>query len=211
MMKRAAACLCLLVLVVCSAQAGKPKPRPTLVKLDPQTETIDDLKLIDPKQSCLNWEWASIVENSLSRQGLALSQTDLILKANGGEVCVLAAIELTEIKKAVEGIYVQPDGSKVEVDAIVLPGVPRDVGYLLGRIRDQRPILILWRGHPYALKAIEYDEYVYPNDQRMYEARKLMLLDPESGKLVTFDKEKDNALDLGGTLEVRVGPVQHFR
>ncbi|HET9695861.1 MAG TPA: hypothetical protein VFP40_03275 [Terriglobales bacterium] len=210
-MKRLAACFCLFLLMICSAQAGKPKPRPTLVKLDPQTETIEDLKLAEPKQSCLNWEWASIVEASLGRQGLSLSQTDLVLKANGGEVCALAAIELVDIKKTVEGIYVQPDGSKVEVDAVILPGVPRDVGYLLGRIRDQRPLLILWRGHPYALKAIEYDEYVYPNDQRMYEARKLMLLDPESGKLVTFDKEKDNALDLGGTLEVRVGPIQHFR
>ncbi len=210
-MKRLAASLCLFLLMICSAHAGKPKPRPTLVKLDPQTEDIEDLKLAAPKQSCLNWEWAAIIENSLARQGLSLTQTDLILKANGGEVCALAAIELPALKKAVEGIYVQPDGSKVEVDAIIVPGVPRDVGYLIASVRDKRPLLILWRGRPFALKAVEYDEYVYPNDQRMYEARKLMLLDPESGKQVVFDKDKDNALDLEGTLEVRVGPVQHFR
>lgn len=210
-MKHLGACLCLLLVMVYSAHAGKPKPRPTLVKLDPQTEEIAELKLAEPKQACPNWQWASIAEAALASQGFSLGQTDMILKANGGEVCTLAAVELNDIKKALQGIYVQPDGSKVEVEAVILPGVPRDVGYLIGRIRDKKPLLILWRGHPYALKAIEYDEYVYPNDQRMYEARKLTLLDPESGKELIFDKEKDNALDLGGTLELRVGPVQHFR
>jgi hypothetical protein len=210
-MKRGLAVASILLFGFVSLWAGKPKPRPTLVKLDPQTEDIGDLEFKTPKQPCPNWMWASIVETALAQQNLSLTQTQLILKANGGEVCTIAAIELADIKNTVEGVYVQPDGSKVQVEAVVVPGVPQDVGYLIGRVREKHPLLILWRGHPYALKAIEYDQYVYPNDQRMYEARKLFLLDPETQKSIIFDKEKDNALDLGGTLEIRVGPVQHFR
>lgn len=210
-MLRRSATLILVLASVLPAVAGKPKPRPTLVKLDPAIEQIANLKLLTPKQPCPNWAWASAVELMLARQNVVLDQTYWILKANAGEVCIENPVDLGMIRKAVEGDYVQPDGDKIHIGVVVTPGVPNDVGYLIRSIREGRPLLILWRGRPVVLQAIEFDEYIYPNNQRMYEARKLTFLDPLGEKPIVFDKATDKPSDLGGILEVRVGPIEHFR
>jgi hypothetical protein len=56
------------------------------------------------------------------------------------------------------------------------------------------------------LQSIDYDEYIYPNNQRMFEALKLTLVDPLSDKPIVFEKGTDDLSDLGGVVEVRVGP-----
>jgi hypothetical protein len=191
--------------------AGKPKPRPTLVKLDPATEQIHGLTVPVPKQRCPNWAWAAEVEAALLRQQVVLDQTSIIVKANGGELCVEGPVDLAEIKRGVEQVFVQPDGSKVQITAIVTAGVPSDIGYLIRSLRAGQVLIALWQGHPVVLQSVEYDEYIYPNNQRMYEARKLTFLDPMQEKPIVVDKSTDQLSDLGGVIEVRAGPVEHFR
>jgi hypothetical protein len=203
--------IALLLLSVLPAFAGKPKPRPTLVKLEPSTEQIKDLIVPVPKQHCPNWAWAAEVEATLLRQHVVLDQTSIILKANGGELCIEKPVDLGEIKKAVEQVFVQPDGSKVQITAVITPGVPNDIGYVIRSVREGQLLLTIWQGRPVVLQAVEYDEYVYPNNQRMFQARKLTFLDPTQEKFIVFDKATDDLRDFGGMIDIRVGPVEHFR
>ena len=61
-----------------------------------------------------------------------------------------------------------------------------------------------------------YDEYGYPNGQRMYEVREIDMLDllyPDGDERRTrsFVKGTDNLDEIGGALEVVASPVDHFR
>jgi hypothetical protein len=191
--------------------AGK-KPNPTLVKLPPAVAQIEGLKVPTPQQSCLNWAWAAAVDLMLTRQGVTdFKQSDWILKANGGEVCIDSPIDLNAVKKALDGDYVLLDTRKVHLQTNVILGTPRDMGYFIESLQNGRPLLVLLQGKPLVLQSIEYDEYIYPNNQRMYEARKLTLLDPFGGKPIVFAKLTDDSTDITGVLEVRVGPIEHFR
>ena len=191
--------------------AGK-KPRPTLVKQPPKTAEIADLKIPTPKQACPNWAWATAVELMLEKQNVVdYKQTYWILKSAAGELCIETPIDLDQLKHWVDGDYKLMDGSDVHFEGTVVSGPPQDVGYLIRLLQEGRPALVLWRGRPLILQSVEYDEYIYPNNQRMYEARKLTMLDPLAKDPIVFDKTKDDPADLGGVFEVRVGPIEHWR
>lgn len=207
---RFTACL-LLLLANTMAISASPQKRASLIKLDPATVQIAGLELLKPKQPCRNWAWASVVELMLAKQKVTLSQTELILKSNLGELCIETPVDFKAIGKVVDGDYVLDDGSKVQVESVIIGGAPTDVGYLIDSVKQGRPLLMLWRGRPVVLQGLEYDEYIYPNNQRMYEARKLTLLDPLGDKPLVFDKLVDSPSELGGVFEVRVGPVKHWR
>lgn len=200
----------LIVIIVFFALAafGGKKPLPTLVKLPPKSEEIKDLSLVRAKQACPNWAWAAIVEMMLAHQDVPdMKQTDWILKANAGEPCLEVPVDLNAIKRVVEGEYVLLSTHKVRLEGVVTPGAPSDVGYLIQNVQNGNPLMLLWRGRPMALEAIEYDEYVYPNNQRMFEVLTLTLADPISGKSEVFDKAKDDPAEIGGAFEVRVVPL----
>lgn len=191
--------------------AGK-KPLPTLVKLDPQSVELAALHIPAPKQPCPNWAWAATVQRMLELQGVIdFKQDDLVLKAYAGEVCIETTPDFAALKQKIDGDYTLLDSRKVHIEAVVTPGSPRDVGHLIERLRKGRVLLMLVAGKPLVLQALEYDEYIYPNDQRMFEARKLTFFDPLSGKPVVFEKLKDDAGTIDGIFEVRVGPIEHFR
>jgi hypothetical protein len=195
----------LLVFVSSSAFAADNKPKgANLVKLPPATAQIANLEINKPKQPCYNWSWASAMETLLAREKVEVSQTELILKSDLGELCIDTPVDLGKIKKVLDGRYVLADGSKVMVEVVVTPGSPTDVGYLVKQTKLGRPLLITWKGRPLVLQAVEYDEYIYPNAQRMFEARKLTFADPLSSTPVVFEKLVDDTSDLGGTLELVV-------
>jgi hypothetical protein len=190
------------------AFAGK-KPGATLVKLPPQTVELKNVNLVRPKQPCLNWAWAALVEMMLAKQDAAdLKQTDWILRANAGEVCIETPVDLDAIKHVVDGEHVLMNGRTVRFESVVAKGVPNDMGYLIQSLQNGTILMVLWRGRPMLLQSLEYDQYIYPNDQRMYEARKLTFVDPVSGNSEVFEKLNNDASELGGVFEVRVLPVQ---
>jgi len=210
-MRRAVAIL--LIAVVVPLWAGKKDQiLPQLMKKPPQTVEITDFKVPKPKQACPNWAWAAAVELMLEQQNVVDYKQDFwVTKSAGGELCIEESIDLDQLKHWVDGDYKLMDGTDAHFEATVTPGAPQDVGHFIGLLRDNRTALVLWNGRPYLLKAIEYDEYIYPNGQRMFEARKLTLLDPLAKAPVIFEKTKDNLDDLGGMLEVKVGPIEHWR
>jgi hypothetical protein len=192
--------------------AGKKKQFPSLVKLPPKTVDIAGLEVPNPKQACPNWAWAAAVELMLHRQNVTdYPQTYWIYKSAGGELCIEAPIDLSQLKKWVDGNYKLMDGSDAHFEATVVAGAPQDVGYLIRLLQQGTPALVLWKGRPLVLQALEYDEYIYPNAQRMYEARKLTLLDPFGKQPLVFDKATDDMSEIGGVLAVTVGPVEHWK
>jgi hypothetical protein len=203
--------LAILVVLFCVLPAtadDKKKKGGGLVRLPTSTAEIAGLEIAKPKQPCLNWAWASAMESLLARDKVEVDQTELILKTDLGELCIDNPVDLMRIKKVLDGRYVLQDGSKVNVDVVVTPGVPTDVGYLIKQTKLGRPLLLTWKGRPLVLQAVEYDEYLFPNAQRMYEARKLTFIDPLLDKPITFEKLVDDTNDLGGTVELVVTPTQ---
>ena len=201
----------LAVVLICTAAAFAGKKQGlSLTKLPTATVEIKSLKITAAKQKCPNWAWAATVEMMLARQGVDIKQSDWIMKANGGEVCIESTPVLDDVKRVVTGNFVQPDGSKVHISGVVTKDV-WDVGYLIGSLKEERPLLILYGGRVLVLQSVTYDEYVYPNNQRMFEVEKMTLLDPLGGDPVIFDKSTDDPALVQGAFEVRVGPIEPFQ
>ena len=210
-MKLAAALL--LIVSALPLWAGKKQPIGVgLTKLPPQTAQIDDLKVPKPKQACPNWVWASAFQLMLEQQQVTdFNQEYWVLKSAAGELCIETPIDFDQLKQWVDGDYLLSDGNHVHLEGVITPGAPQDISHFVQQLKDGRTALVLWKGRPYLLQAIEYDEYIYPNGQRMFEARKLTLLDPLAKAPVIFEKTKDDIADIGGMFEITVGPVDHFR
>jgi hypothetical protein len=204
--------IALALLLTVPALAGSKKPLPTLVKKPPQTIEIPNLEAPQPKQPCANWAWAAAVQLMLEKQKVTdYPQTYWVLKSAPGEVCIETPVDLAQLKQWIDGNYKLMDGTDAHFEAMVIAGAPQDVGYLVRLLREGIPPMIVYEGHPLILQALEYDEYIYPNDQRMFEARKLTMIDAVAKKPIIFEKGKDNIDDLGGVLEIKVGPVEHWK
>lgn len=202
----------LLIAAAIPVSAGNKKPLPTLVKKPPQTAEIPNVKVPKPQQACPNWAWASALQLMLEQQHVVdYGQEYWILKSAAGDLCIESPVDLEQLKEWIDGDYKLMDGSDVHFEATVTSGAPDDVAHFVQLLKDGQTALVLWKGRPCVLQAIEYDEYIYPNNQRMFEARKLILVDPLSKDPVVFEKTKDDIADIGGVLEVKVGPIDHFR
>lgn len=211
-MRRVIAILLLLAAVPVCAEKTKKQINPMLVKKPPQTAEIASLKVPEPKQACPNWAWAAAVQLMLQEQQVSgFDQEYWVLKSAGGDLCIEKPIDLDQLKQWIDGEYVLDDGTHAEFDSTVTEGAPPDVSYFVAQLQKGRTVMVLFKGRPCVLKAIEYDEYIYPNGQRMLQGRKLTLLDPLSKTPIVFDRTKDDIADLGGVLEVKVGPVNHFK
>lgn len=208
-MRSAVAILLLLAaLPLCAGDKGGA----SLVKKPPQTVSLADLKIPKPQQACPNWAWAAAVELMLEQQNVVdYRQEYWILKSAAGDLCLESPIDLDQLKQWIDGDYQLMDGNSVHFEATVTTGAPQDVAHFVQLLKDGQTALVLWKGRPCVLKSIEYDEYIYPNNQRMFEARKLTLIDPLSKDPIVFEKLKDDMDDLGGILEVKVGPIEHWR
>jgi len=187
-----------------------------LQQLPQGSVTVEGLTPATPRQNCENWLWAAEVETILKAQKIDLPQTYWITQANLGEVCVDAPVDLEAIASLIERDYQLEDGSKFHLTALRTVGAPSDMGHIISSLRQGRPFVLLWKGHPLLVTGLVYDEYGYPNGQRMYEIREIDMLDllyPEGDERRTrsFVKGTDDVNEIGGMLEVVVSPVDHFR
>ena len=187
-----------------------------LQQLPQGSVTVEGLVISTPKQNCENWLWAAEVETILKTQKIDLPQTYWITQANLGEVCVDAPVDLEAIASLIERDYQLEDGSKFHLTAVRTSGAPTDMGHIISSLRQGRPFILLWKGHPLLVTGMVYDEYGYPNGQRMYEVREIDMLDllyPDGDERRTrsFVKGTDNLDEIGGALEVVASPVDHFR
>ena len=206
------AALILLVLAAIPLQGGKKNLYPTLVKKAPETADIAKLTVPKPKQACPNWAWAAAVQLMLEQQQVSdFKQEYWILKSAGGELCIEKPVDLDRLKQWIDADYVLMDGRHLHFEGVITPGAPQDVSHFIDLLKNKRTSMVLWRGRPMVLKAIEYDEYIYPNGQRMFEARKVTMIDPLAKDPVVFEKTKDDIDGFGGMFEVNVGPIDPFR
>ncbi|HXZ80613.1 MAG TPA: hypothetical protein VEG30_11825 [Terriglobales bacterium] len=199
------------ILALATASLAKKKPGSSLQQNPGQTADLSDPPFFAAAQKCENWAWAAGVQTILKAQGVNIRQNYWIQKANAGELCVETPMDLGDIASVIDGDYVLDDGDKVHLDSRVAAGAPTDVGMIVASIKLNRPLLLFWKSHAYLVEGITYDEYLYPNGQRMLEAREIRLVDPYDKKPASFVKGQDDASEISGTLEVIVGPITHWR
>src|SRR5690606_20807783 len=101
-----------------------------------------------------------------------------VLKADVGEVCRNAPIEFQAWKKIMDGEYVLDDGRKVRLELRYSEGAPTAPDQLIASLKLGQLSLLLWNWNTYLVHGVTYDEYIYPNGQRMFEIRELRLRDP---------------------------------
>ncbi len=180
-----------------------------LVKLPPKTAEIAKLALTAPAQKCTNWAWASALELMLQGQQVSLKQNYWVQKANGGEVCIETLPSLDDLARLVDGPYVLDDGRKVRLVSRTVGGLTGVPDEIIGPLRAGRPLLVFWKQRVAVLRGVVYDEYVYPNGQRMFQIREMRMVDPlvagKPGEL-TFVNGRDDPAEITGIYRVLVEP-----
>ncbi len=193
----------LIVVTVLSAD-DKPKGAP-LVKLPPKTEDIADIKLPAASQPCTSYAVAIAIEAMLRVQKVPLDQHFWVQRANGGEACIDPLPDLDRLSRAINGTYVLDDGSKVQLETHVIAGAPTSPDDAIAPLRKGIPLLIFWKSHAYLLHGVVYDEYIFPNGQRMFQLMELKMTDPlapAKEKEVSFKNGTDDPSDIAAVIGV---------
>jgi hypothetical protein len=144
----------------------------------------------------------------LAARKVVLDQTFWVLHINYGEICVeeLPAIEL--LNKVVNQEFALEDGRHVRLELHFVPGAPKNIDDVLAQLNRDEPSLLLWRGHPYYLTGMTYDERIGSNGSRLFEAKEFRLADTFAQQpAASFKKGRDNPDELEGILSVRVTPL----
>ncbi len=202
-MRRLGRTALLVLLLAISAQADKPKRQQYYLKPD-QTVELRDPKLVAAKQNCANWGLAAGLETMLAGQKVELDQNFWVMRLSYGEVCAdLPSIDL--LAKVVNQEFVLDDGRHVRLELRFTPGAPTHIDDVLMGLKRQQASLLLWRGHPYYLVGMTYDEHIGSNGSRLFEIKELRLADTFANQpAVTFHKGRDNAQEIDGILSVSV-------
>ena len=205
-MFRRALILALLFAVPLAAEKKKGAP---LAKLPPQTVDIADLKVSSPAQACTNYAVAVAVESMLRVQKVALDQHFWVQKANGGELCIEPVPDLDRLARSVNGVYTLEDGRKITLETRVIPGAPTVPDDAIAPLRHGIPLLVFWKSRALLLHTVVYDEYIYPNGQRMFQLREMKMTDPVAPareREVSFVTGTDDPADIAAMVLVTVTP-----
>lgn len=203
--------LAILALAVAATAADqKPKGAP-LVRLPGQSAEIATFAIPKPAQPCQNWAVAAGLEAMLAVSNVRLPQKYWVLKGDIGEVCREEPANFESLARLVNGEYVLDDARKVRLELRYSEGAPAIPDDVIARLRLGRPSLFFWKKHAFVLLGVTYDEYIYPNGQRMFEIRELRLRDlmlPASADPTTFVKGRDDPAEIGGIVQVIVQPIE---
>jgi len=189
-----------------------PLPRPE-VKLNPdQNVDIAGLTSATAEQKCENWTWAAGLETILRTQNVDLKQKYWVLKADGGEVCKDNSIDLGSLSQYINGEYVLDDGRHVRLEATTIAGLPQGIDPFILAPQAGRPLMLVWKGHPYLYVGMNYEELRFAGGQREFAVTKLKFLDPMASdpakQVVYFDREKDDLADISGMMDVIAAPIE---
>lgn len=201
------------LLVVATLSADDKKKGAPLVKLPPQSINIVTT-VPDPGQKCTNYAVAIAISAMLRVQNVPLDQHFWVQKANGGEVCLDPLPDLDRLARAINGVYILDDGRKVKLETEVLPGAPRIPDDVIAPLKTGMPLLILWKSRAYLLHGAAYDEYIYPNGQRMFQLTELKMTDvlaPAKEREVKFTNGTDDPADIAAIVRVIATPVDPQR
>lgn len=193
MFLRRALILALLIAVPVFA-AKKPKGVP-MAKLPDQKADVPNLILPHPAQKCTNYAWAVAVATMLKLQDVPLDQNFWVERANGGDLCVDPLPTIERLTRVVDGRYTLEDGRKVQLEMKVTDGAPTVPDDALAPLKRGMPLLVFWKSRAYVLAGAKYDEFIYPNGQRMYLIRELKMIDvlaPAKERDVSFVNGTDD-------------------
>lgn len=164
------------LLVVPLAADDKKKMGAPLVKLPPQSVNLVTT-VPNAAQACTNYAIAVGIATMLRVQGVSLDQHFWVQKADGGEVCMDPLPDLDRLTRSINGVYILDDGRKVTLRTQITAGAPRIPDDVIAPLKDGIPLLIFWKSRAYLLHGAVYDEYIYPNGQRMFQFTELKMTD----------------------------------
>lgn len=192
----------LLWALISVGQAGDKKKQQFFVKPD-QTADLTSKRLVTAKQNCENWSLAAGLEELLASQKVGLDQKFWIMRLYYGELCTDRLPSIEQLAQSVNQDFVLEDGRHVRLELHWIPGAPKNIDSVLFDLKQDRPALLLLRGHPYYLVGATYDEHIRGDGLRFYEIKELRLTDTLPGQpSVTFQKSHDNMDEINGILTV---------
>jgi hypothetical protein len=192
------------LLIALSLQAdGQKKGQQYYIKPDQTADLAADAKLNTAKQSCENWAMAAGLETMLQRQNVPLDQSFWVMRLNGGELCVDETPTIDALKQAVDKEFVLDDGRHVRLEIHFEPGPPVNVDPVIAGLKQQQVTLLLWRGHPYYLTGVTYDERIGRDGTRFFEVKQIRLANTYANMPgVTFQKGRDDPAEIQGVLSI---------
>jgi hypothetical protein len=193
-----------LLLMLSLHAADKKQQQSYYLKPDQSADLASDTRLITAKQSCENWALAAGLETMLQQQNVALDQNFWVMRLNGGELCVSDLPTIEALTQAVNKEFVLDDGRHVRLEIHFAPGPPLSIDPVIAGMKLQQVTLLLWRGHPYYLTGITYDERIGRDGTRFFEVKEIRLANTFA-KLpgVTFEKGRDDPAEIQGILSVK--------
>ena len=192
------------LLIALSVQAaGQKQGQQYYLKPDQTADLASDIKLSTAKQSCENWAVAAGLETMLQRQNVSLDQSFWVMRLNGGELCLSDLPTIEALTQVVDKEFVLDDGRHVRLEIHFEPGPPLNVDLIIASLKQQQVTLLLWRGHPYYLAGVTYDERIGRDGTRFFEVKEIRLANTYP-KLpgVTFLKGRDDPAEIQGILSV---------
>src|SRR5438270_2388563 len=206
-MLRFLSAILLLLLGLLPAAADKKQQQSYDLKPDQTADLAADIKLARARQSGENWGLAAGLETLLQRQNVALDQGFWIMRLSGGELCAGELPKMEALTRAVNREFVLDDGRHVRLEIRFAPGPPANIDSVIAGLKLQQLSLLLWRGHPYYLTGITYDERIGRDGTRFFEVKELRLADTFAQQpAAAFQKGRDNPDEIAGILSVAVLP-----
>jgi hypothetical protein len=195
--------LLFLLIAVSLQAAGQKQGQQYYLKPDQTADLAAETKLNPAKQSCENWAVAAGLETMLQEQNVSLDQSFWVMRLNGGELCVDETPTIDALTLVVDKEFVLNDGRHVRLEIHYEPGPPVSIDSVIARLKQQQVVLLLWRGHPYYLTGVTYDERIGRDGTRFFEIKEIRLANTYP-KLpgVTFQKGRDDPAEIQGTLSV---------
>ncbi len=205
-MRRLRQSVILFFLLALSLQADDKKQQQAFyLKPDQTADLAADVKMITAKQDCENWALGAGMESMLRRQNVTLDQSFWVMRLNGGELCLDKLPAIDALAQVVNKEFVLDDGRHVRLELRFTPGAPVNTDGLIAAVKLQQISLLLWKGHPYYLTGVTYDERIGRDGTRFFEVKELRLANTFAKVPgVTFQKGRDNPDEITGTLSVAV-------
>ncbi|HJT53072.1 MAG TPA: hypothetical protein VJ848_04430 [Candidatus Angelobacter sp.] len=172
-----------------------------------QTANLPEGKLVTAKQSCENWAVAAGLEMMLEKKGVSLDQNFWVMRLNYGELCAdLPSIDA--LAKVVDGEFVLDDGRHVRLELEFTPGAPGQVDSIIAGLQQQQVALLIFRGHPYYISGVTYDEYIGKDGSRLFVIKEMRLANTFFGKPgIAFERGRDNPDEIEGIVTVNVAAI----
>jgi hypothetical protein len=196
----------LLLLLACSFCAdGQKQQQSFYLKPDQTVDLAADTKFSTAKQPCENWALAAGVETMLQHQNVDLNQNFWVMRLNGGELCIDTLPTMDALAQVVNKEFVLDDGRHVRLETRFVAGPPINIDAVIAGFKLQQTSLLLWRGHPYYLTGMTYDERIGRDGTRFFEIKELRLANTYPNHPgITFVKGRDNPDEIAGILSIAV-------